>query len=191
MKAKLMPAFLTIAFCICATSGQTGNLGKPENSPLGVMDIMKVLAVSQHSIISDEEAIQFVVQLVRKRCVDFDDDGTNHWVLKMAGTTDELMSEIEKCRSITKRKVAIVGRLPLDKAQIHLKQKILISDLIHLLYRRKDIESQKNLIVATKEYIRRYDRDEYGDPGTSDFLQYLKKYLPHFEQRLIKAEAVR
>ncbi len=120
------------------------------------------------------------LKLLAERCdVGFVDDGTNYWALRTAGASDELIKEIEKCTSPSTREAIATARKNLSEEQDFLQQKIVVGDLVRMLYRdTKTFAGKRRFLIAGKEYIRRYSDDHYGDPGLDELLTWLKFRVP-------------
>jgi len=183
-KELLLSLFLTVIVC-SATFGQAKVIEQKYPVRLQeLLDFFRPPTIGSDTTIL--EANNRVLAFLAERCdIGFVDDGTNYWALRTAGATDEIMREVDRCTTPAIRSRNNTDRKFLTEAQIHLKERVVISELVRLLWPGKDINARKRSIVAAQEYVKRYRTDDrYSDPGTDELLQYLIIQVPKMEQRV-------
>lgn len=159
-----------------------GQSAKPESKPqVSLSDLLELFTpknVANENFIAD--ANQNALIRLSWRCdVGFIDDGTNYWALKTAGASEALIKEVARCTQPSTIEKETAERKRLSDQQLFLSQKTVVSDLIRLLFRGKDIAARKRFAAAGEEYIKRYGEDDrYGDPGTDELLMWLKVRTP-------------
>lgn len=129
---------------------------------------------------------QIALGILKKNCnVDFIDDGTNYRALKMIGVSDNLIAEIDKCRSAERNAIIVNRRASSPSEKLKEEEMAVMVNLIHIFSKWKDIAGRKRLVEVGGEFIRRWE----SDAEAKEMLDWLKTRLPKEEQTIKTMEA--
>lgn len=128
-----------------------------------------------------------VVKLVRKRCVDFIDNGITFSALKAVGATDSLIKEMDTCLSAESRAI-ILNRVAATPADVQTAANAtILGDVIRFLFRKKDLAGRKRFIEAGREFLRRF-----GDEScAAELADWLRFNIPKAQKRVDEMTTVK
>lgn len=179
-------------FLIASLGVSSQSLPKTKPQPITVVEIFENFRVQTYpQTETNARQNQKAIEMVLKRCdIGFVDDGTNFWALRTAGANEELLRQVEKCTSPTRKLEIAEMEKALTEESRHFNKKALVSDLVRFLFVNKTVEGRHRTIIACKEYVARYGDDRFGDPGADQLLKWIKATLPKMQAAVSNMEAV-
>lgn len=160
----------------------------PGNSMYGPLKFGTIFA--ETSEIRDQNDVerfeQAALSILRKNCnVDFIDDGTNYWVLRMMSVSSSFLAEIDKCRSHEQNAAILNRRSATSPEKLKVEELTAMDGLIRVLSRWKDIAGRKRFVEVSREFLRRWE----SDTEAQEMIDWLKTRLPKEEQTIKTMEA--
>jgi hypothetical protein len=129
---------------------------------------------------------QNALSILKKNCnVDFIDDGTNYRALRMIGVRESTIAEIDKCRSPERNAIIVNRRASSPPEKLAEEEMVVLTDLIQIFSRWKDLAGRKRLVEIGGEFLRRWE----FDPGCKEMVDWLKTRLPKEEKEIRAMEA--
>ena len=155
-----------------------------KRNPLDIRTLMDLLLTGDK-----EKTIEViepkVVKLVRQRCVDFIDNGTNFWALRTVGASENIMKEIDTCLSAESRSVVLNRLAATPESEQTVEKASVFGEVIRFFFTKKDLAGRKRFLEASREFIRRF-----GDELCAvELVDWLKVTIPKVETTIQKMAA--
>lgn len=123
--------------------------------------------------------------LVRKRCVDFLDDGMSYRTLRLLGASEAVLKQADTCLVGEKRAVILNRYAAMQVDEMMAQQSVELGDAFRVAFTSREIQGRKRAIAIGREFLERFG--EY--PGCIELTQYLKVQIPKMQQTVQKMEA--
>jgi hypothetical protein len=160
----------------------------PGNRALGPLVFYDLIAVVGDPYLKETDRNQAAIELLRRNCnVDFINDGTNYRALRTIGISENVIAEIDKCRSPEQNAIIVNRRAAEPREKLKAEEMSVMHDVIRVVSQSKDLAGRKRFIDVAREFLLRWESDE----DAREMNEWLKQRIPIVEQQIKTLETVK